>query len=790
MRRIAVLLLVVCSVAFGQIAKKVEGLSSMPGYFPLFWDAKNGKMFLEIPRLDAEFLYVTGLPAGLGSNDIGLDRGQLSGGRIVRFERSGNKVLLVQPNYRFRAITTNTDERRSVEEAFAQSVLFGFKVEADDGQRVLVDATEFFLRDVHNVVRALAGARQGTFRMDANRSAFYLPRTKNFPKNTEVEVTLTFTGEQPGNYVQEVAPSADSVTVREHHSFVELPGPGYQPREFDPRSGYFGIEYMDFATAIEEPIRKRYISRHRLNKSDRREIVYYLDRGAPEPIRSALLDGARWWADAFAAAGYPNAFRVELMPEGADPMDARYNVIQWVHRSTRGWSYGNTISDPRTGEIIKGHVTLGSLRVRQDYLIAEGLLAPYETGKPASDEMRNMALARLRQLSAHEVGHTLGLSHNYVASASNRASVMDYPHPVATLEGPGAPSLKNAYATGMGEWDKVSIVYGYGDFSNMTAARKVLEDAYAKGMYFITDSDSRAPGGAHPASHLWDNGANAVDELERVMKVRARALSRFSDANIREGRPLSLLEEVLVPLYLGHRYQTEAASKVLGGLEYTYALRGDKQVVTNVVPAAEQRRALDAVLRTIDAESLVLPERVLAIIPPRAYGYPRNRETFRSRTGVTFDALAPAEAAANITLGFLLHHDRASRLVQYHARDSKLPGLQEVLDKLMLATWKKPHAAGLTGEVQRAVDLAALYHVMALANSEEAAGQARAVAHQKIGELRTWLGAQASASAEQKAHHKFALLQIKRFEENPADVKLPRPVEPPPGQPIGCDWAE
>ena len=391
-------------------------------------------------------------------------------------------------------------------------------------------------------------SKQGTFKLDDSRSAFYLPRTKNFPNNTEVEATLTFLSDDPGNLVREVVPTPGAVTVREHHSFVALPGPGFQPRAFDPRSGFFGIEFMDFATPIDQPIRKHYIARHRLVKEEPvKPIIYYLDRGAPEPVRSALLEGARWWNQAFESAGFHNAFRVELMPEDADPMDVRYNVIQWVHRSSRGWSYGSTVTDPRTGETIRGHVTLGSLRVRQDYLIAENLLAPYEPDQQASKEMMEMAIARMRQLAAHEVGHTLSLAHNFAASTHDRASVMDYPAPLIQLKG-DRPDLSNAYATGIGEWDKVAITFGYGDEPG------VLDKAHARGLYFITDSDSRPLGGAHPAAHLWDNGPNAVDEWIRVMDVRSKALARFGEKNIREAAPMSSLEEVLVPLYLSHRY--------------------------------------------------------------------------------------------------------------------------------------------------------------------------------------------------------------------------------------------
>src|SRR5882762_1445919 len=551
------------------IAEKTAGAQKLPGYFDLYWDVKQGKLWLEIDKWNSEFLYQSGLPAGVGSNDIGLDRGQLGTTRVVRFERSGPKVLLIEENLNFRAVSNDADEKRAVHDSFAESVIWGFTAAAEESGHVLVDATDFYLRDAHGVTNALKRAKQGAYRLDASRSAIYLPNTRNFPLNTEVEATLTFIGEDPGRFVRDVTPDPTAITVREHHSFVQLPPAGYKQREFDPRSSLFGISYMDYATPVSEPIVKRFTARHRLEKKDPsaamsepvEPIIYYLDRGAPEPIRSALLEGARWWNQAFEAAGYKNAFRVEMLPEGADLMDLRYNVIQWVHRATRGWSYGVSVVDPRTGEIIKGHVTLGSLRVRQDYLIADGLLAPYEKGKSVSPKMQEMALARLRQLAAHEVGHTLGWMHNYSASTVNRSSVMDYPPPYVKLAADGTPDLSAAYATGIGEWDKVSIAFGYQDFAPGTnegaALNKILLTAFGRGLRYLTDQDARPPGSSSSVAHLWDSGTNAVDELNRLMQVRGAALKRFGENNIREGAPLATLEDVLVPLYLLHRYQVE-----------------------------------------------------------------------------------------------------------------------------------------------------------------------------------------------------------------------------------------
>ena len=775
------------------------------GYFNFYWDEKRGKIWLEIDQFDREFLYVNSLRAGVGSNDIGLDRGQLGQERVVKFSRSGNKILLTHVNYKYRAVSENVDERLAVEEAFAQSVLWGFEVSSENKNAVLVDATRFLLQDAHGVKKRLQQRKQGTYKLEESRSAIYLPRCKSFPKNTELEATITFVGEAKGQWIRSVTPTPDAVSVRMHHSFVELPDSGYEPRHYDPRSGFISTSYFDYATPIDQPIVKRFITRHRLKKKDPNAtvseavepIIYYLDRGAPEPIRSALMEGASWWNQAFEAAGYRNAFQVKELPADADPMDVRYNLIQWVHRSTRGWSYGGGVNDPRTGEIIKGKVTLGSLRVRQDFLIAQGLIAAYENGDTPDPRLLQMALDRLRQLSAHEVGHTLGFTHNFAASVNDRASVMDYPHPYIALDENGDIDFSNAYDDKIGEWDKRMVIYGYSDFPEGTNEKKVLEDILKEnqemGLLFISDADSRPPSGAHPYSHLWDNGQSPTDEIRRMAMVRAKAFENFGLNTIADEAPLADLERILVPLYLSHRYQVEGVSKMIGGVNYNYAVKGFQTQNDDWKPTPVsddlQKDALFAMLETLDTRYLEIPKHIRDIIPPQPEGYRRDRETFKSYTGLIFDPMAAAESSADNTLSFLLNPQRLARVLAQKAENpDQEMSVNYIFGQLLTRAFFNERETVYKEEIAWMVEKLVIKYFIRLAADKNANKQVNALAFYELDRLtQDFIREMESEKIdERRAHLIYMLNEINQFRQRPEDYQPIKTYEMPDGSPIGC----
>jgi len=768
------------------------------GFFDFYWDEENGEIFLEVDKFNQEFLYVNALVTGLGSNKIGLDRGQLGQSRVVYFEKIGAKIYLIEKNLKYRTSSINKFEQQAVGESFPTSILWAWFPDTQENGRYLINLSEFLLRDAHGIEHQLFISEKVKYRKDELRSAFYPKKIKNFPKNTEFETLVTFIHQNGHSHeIEQISPSFEAFTVRQHHSFVELPDSNYNLRAYATRSGFFPFSFYDFNTSIDKPLKTRWITRHRLEKKNPsakqskpiKPIIYYVDRGIPEPIRSAVIEGASWWNEAFEAIGYKDAFQVKLLPENADIEDVRYSVIQWVHRKERGWSYGSSLKDPRTGEIIKGHVSLGSLRIRYDYLLGQGL-NPYQENikmKETHNQLFEMALSRIRQLAAHEVGHSLGLMHNFASSADGGHSVMDYPHPKLKLTAENKIDLSEAYLDKLGEWDKVAIAYGYSDFdsekSESQKLDKLLKSALQQNLGFISDQDARGQGSLHPSAHLWDNGQNPVKELKNILNIRRVALAQFSEKNIAVGTPHALLEEVLVPVYNLHRYQIEATAKLIGGMSYSYSFRGDNQIITKIVSAEKQQKAFEALLECLSPDILTLPENIIRLIPPRPISYEKNDELFSRKTGLSFDPISTASVSANHVLGLLLHPERTSRLIEFQARFGSL-GLDNVIGELIEKTWHSERKTGLLLEIQRNTEQLVLHHLIDLAHNPNTLGQVRAITLFYLKTLRQDLETelQITSSIRRKAHLHYAIYQLDNpnLEHHLTDEKLPR------GAPLGC----
>ena len=755
----------------------------------------SGKIILEINKLDSEFMYINSLSRGVGNNDLGLDRGQLGDSRVVYFTKRGNKILLIQPNLRYVSNSSNYLENKAVKEAFARSVLFGFDIIEKTKDSYKIDITSFLIRDAHGVSQRLRYSNSGSYTLNKSMSAIDLDRTKAFPKNIEFDVLLTFTGNPSGNLVRSVTPTASNLTVNQHHSFVELPDNNYKKRKFDPRSGSNPFIVYDYSTPIDDKLEQRFIVRHRLNKKYPKQeisepvepIVYYIDNGTPEPVKSALIEGGNWWNQAFESAGYKDAFRIEVLPEDADPMDVRYNLIQWIHRSTRGWSYGASIVDPRTGEIIKGQVSLGSLRVRQDYMILSGLI-----DNPNDIENKSLikktSLDRIRQLSAHEIGHTLGFAHNYISSANNRSSVMDYPHPKIDIVN-GDINIDNAYSKNIGDWDKVSVRYAYTDFQENenedVKLNDIIEEAVNKGLYFLSDSDSRPVGSANPFSHLWDNGEFPYKELDKLLKVRDLALKNIDLDNLVDGEPYDRIEDILVPIYMLHRYQIESAAKAIGGVDYLYFVKNKNNDKVKFVDSKLQKESLKSLLNVLNPKNLVLPTNLIQILSPRSFRNPRTRENFESNTGVTFDYINASSSIINHTLTFLMNPERINRIYQQNMFGENILMLDDYLTIISNSIFSNKRMSPYESSINKNTSSLFLDHLFLTFNNSNTNDLSKSVILSSI------MNTKEKLSSNLNDYNRFLVNKINGFIDNPDKYIPVEKTKIPDGSPIGnfsCDY--
>ena len=788
MKKLLLSIILVSSFSFSQE-------TDYEGFMNFSYNDDSGKIILEIKNLDSEFMYINSLSRGVGNNDLGLDRGQLGNSRVVYFTKRGNKILLIQPNLRYVSNSSNYLENKAVEEAFARSVLFGFDIIEKSNDSYKIDITSFLISDAHGVSQRLKYSNSGSYTLNKSMSAIDLDRTKAFPKNIEFDVLLTFTGNPLGNLVRSVTPTASNLTVNQHHSFVELPDNNYKKRKFDPRSGSNPFIVYDYSTPIDEKLEQRFIVRHRLSKKYPKQeisepvdpIVYYIDNGTPEPVKTALIEGGNWWNQAFESAGYKDAFRIEVLPEDADPMDVRYNLIQWIHRSTRGWSYGASIVDPRTGEIIKGQVSLGSLRVRQDYMILSGLIDnPNDIENKAL--IKKTSLDRIRQLSAHEIGHTLGFAHNYISSANNRSSVMDYPHPKIDIID-GDINIDNAYSKNIGDWDKVTVRYAYTDFqeneNEEIKLNQIIDEAVNKGLYFLSDSDSRPVGSANPFSHLWDNGEFPYKELNKLLEVRDLALKNIDLENLIDGEPYDRIEDILVPIYMLHRYQIESTAKAIGGVDYLYFVKNLNNDKVKFVNSKLQKESLESLLNVLNPKNLVLPDNLIEILSPRSFRNPRTRENFESNTGVTFDYINASSSVINHTLTFLINPERINRIYQQNMFGENILKLEDYLSIISNSIFSNKKMSLYESSINNNTSSLFLDHLFLAFNNSKTNDLSKSLILSSI------LNTKETLSSNLNDYNAFLVNKINGFLNNPDKYKPIEKTKIPDGSPIGdfsCDY--
>ena len=720
------------------IADKTKGLTARPGLIASYVDARQGKAFLKLGAPDkasgevGQFLYVESLVTGLGSNDLGIDRTQLGNTYVLDIKEIGGKILFQVPNLSFRADSGTDEEQKANADNFATSIIWaGSIVAADPDGSTLVDITDFLIRDSHDISPRLVA--QGGYQLDKNRSVLMPDRCKAFPENLEFEALLTYESSKPGRLVEGHAPDSHSLTFTQRHSFIKLPDAGYKPRKFDPRCGCFALDYMDFSSPLGQPLWKQWVCRHRLEKIDpfaakskvRKPIVYYVDRGVPEPIRSALIEGGNYWAKSFEAAGFIDAFKVERMPEGADPMDIRYNIISWLNRSTRGYAYGQSVVDPRTGEILKGAVNLDSQRVRQDITIIESLLGVDDEGKGGSTDPIAISLTRIRQLSAHEIGHTLGFQHNFAASTYGRASVMEYPAPMIEIRGDKL-DFSHAYAAGTGEWDDQMVRYAYTQFADpkeeTSGLDAILRDGIKRGLLFLSDEDSNEEDGADPKSNRWDNGEDPIESLRHSLQIRDMGIRQFGLRNLHSGQPVANLELTFGPLYFFHRYDVDAVAKMVGGFHYVHAVKGDGQIPQSPISGTRQREALATLLDCLRPEVLLVPDHIAKLIGPRPNGAPPSTEWFAKKASYIFDSLTAAHSAADMVITRLLNPARCARIVELSSRDASQPSLDEVLSTITTTIVKPPTGSARDIEIGWGVQYVYLTRLMELAASDTTPG--------------------------------------------------------------------
>jgi hypothetical protein len=693
----AVALMVLASPGMAQLAS--APVHTGGALLPVQTDASDGRILLTLPAPAADgtqgrFLYAASLKTGLGSAPIRLDHGMVGDTQVLAFRRLGKKVAVTFENPRFTA-RGGALMQKGARESFPYSVIAMLDVASGAaGGGVTVNIAPFLTHDTMDIAGALNGGGKG-FKLVDGLSAADPGSVKVFADNIEMEAVQTYASDTPGKEVGNIAPDARQVSFTVHHSLIRLPDPGFVPRKFDIRSGTHGTQVYDFGTPLGDDVMLELANHFRLDKLDpaaarsrvKKPIIFYIDNTAPEPIRSALVEGVGWWNQAFDAAGYIDAFQAKVLPDGADAQDVRYNMVNWDERLTRSWSYGGGIIDPRTGEIVKGNVVLEGLRLRQDIILFESLVGTAQDNTGGPNDPIRVSLARIRQLGAHEVGHAIGFVHNFQGSTQDRTTVMDYPFAKMTLKD-GRIDLSDAYATGIGRWDKFTVDWLYGAKTDAEAARKAAA-IEAAGLHYMTDIDGREDALAVPGDNMWTEGNDQPADLAQMMAVRRVALANFGSGVLHPGEALSNLRRKFAPVWLLHRYAIAAVGKLIGGVSYRYAVAGGGSPTPVSTPAPEQSAALDALLATLSAKELTVAAPLALELSSGVNGRADaqfDTEVFDNAGAAVFDPLVAADIAAQVTLGSLLAPSRLTRVYLQHARDASLLGLDDLLDRLLGST--------------------------------------------------------------------------------------------------------
>jgi hypothetical protein len=794
------------TVAKVTLAARVEGLKRQEGFLPWYWDEKKGQILLELSpaSLNREFLYFISLGSGIGSTDVFADRSSFAGNALCRFRRVGAQVLVVQENTAFLAQSGSADLKRSVESSFPTSILAALPIEAEQDETLLLDASHLFIRDAVDLLSKLKRPTQivggtmvrtegggASWRLDESRSVIDLDHSGSFPLNTEIEALLTFSSDSESNFNQ---PDSHTLSIREHHSFLPLPEPGYEVREQDPRVGFFGVTFQDFSRSYDRPLTRYLISRWRLQKKDAnaamsepvRPIVFYLDRAIPEPIRSAARRGALWWNTAFEQAGFKNALRVEDLPEGANPLDVRYPTIQWTNRSGRGWSVGQTHVDPRTGEILHAVVQLDSHRMRTannywEATIPSGkdslepsldAFAAFDNLDPnISDEQ--IMLNRLALLTCHEVGHALGLDHNFVASTYLRGSVMDYFAPRVHIRPDGTADLSDAYMQGVGSYDRFAIEWGYsenasGNLPQQNAARldAIVKGSIAKGVVWGNYED--------PRWNSYDDGTDPVSWLAEVLPVRDALLLHYGPQMLHPGEPNSMLATRFPLVYLFHRYALGAAINVIGSAKVPLSVAGDGQAAVVPWSPESEKQAIRLVLEALAPSKLEVPEKLWKQLAP-VENRDADPERFSSTAGYLFSPQDGARAVADIVVGGLLNPKRLQRMLVLSHEDPQQPSPSFVISALV-ATGFGASNGDLPGVVQTEI----AERLMALAANAEATPEIQAAALSGVHAVQSAIKGGTKNSVSQRLDREISL-----FLQNPSqNTPKMKPSGAPPGPPV------